>query len=56
MNVESVYSVNGIQTQWAVFVKDQSPETAGFPPALEILEKWDNFFQSGKSQGILKKY
>ena len=32
---------------------------SGFPPALEILEnleKWDNFFQSGKSQGILKKY
>ena len=28
----------------------------GFPPALEYLEKWDNFFQSGKSQGILKKY
>ena len=29
-----------------------------FPPALEnleYLEKWDNFFQSGKSQGILKK-
>ena len=31
----------------------------GFPPTLENLEnleKWDNFFQSGKSQGILKKY
>ena len=27
---------------------------SGFPPALENLEKWDNFFQSGKSQGILK--
>ena len=27
----------------------------GFPPTLENLEKWDNFFQSGKSQGILKK-
>ena len=30
-------------------------QKAGFPPALENLEKWDNFFQSGKSQGILKK-
>ena len=29
---------------------------AGFPPTLENLEKWDNFFQSGKSQGISKKY
>ena len=32
-------------------------EAAGFPPTLENLEnleKWDNFFQSGKSQGILK--
>ena len=32
---------------------------SGFPPTLENLEnleKWDNFFQSGKSQGILKKY
>ena len=31
---------------------------SGFPPALEnleYLEKWDNFFQSGKSLGILKK-
>ena len=31
---------------------------AEFPPALEYLEnleKWDNFFQSGKSQEILKK-
>ena len=26
-----------------------------FPPALENLEKWDNFFQPGESQGILKK-
>ena len=25
----------------------------GFPHRLENLEKWTNFFQSGKSQGIL---
>ena len=33
-------------------------KSTGFPPALEnleYLEKWDNFFQSGKSQEILKK-
>ena len=29
---------------------------SGFPSTLENLEKSDNFFQSGKSQGILKKY
>ena len=27
----------------------------GFPPGLETLEKWEGFFQSGKSQGILNR-
>ena len=26
----------------------------GFPLTLENLEKWEKFFQSGKSQGILE--
>ena len=31
-------------------------ELAGFPLALENLEKWEKFFQSEKSQGFLKFY
>ena len=50
---------------WSIVFPSDSFETEhrawwpGFPPTLENLEnleKWDNFFQSGKSQGILKKY
>ena len=29
---------------------------SGFPLTLENLENWEKFFQSGKSQGILKFY
>ena len=43
------------QTVWRVF----HYTLPGFPltlEKLENLEKWEKFFQSGKSQGILKFY
>ena len=36
-------------------VSDSDTKKSGFPPTLENLEKWDNFFQLGKSQGILNE-